>query len=338
VVSCLFFILPLSAQLLGEHYIYGCENCVVTDFKVIGENKILFDFTKHNKRKLILLNEENIKVDEIRVGGPTSISTLSPRRFSVAELDAAVEIAIEDHQFVVDSYLSYRYEFANMYGLSYPLSNGTYNIGIGSYTDNGPHYFSFFPLDQKAMIQFLIGRSKDDYNMKGDTVRVLSGKAAFNQDLISYKFINGDQSLADEITSQPATWVDYSVKGDTVTIFSGHLQRLFKVQVADNNPRVISEFKLPAKKQALHGWHYFNDYQANKDYFLLPAADDDTNHELLVLDDKKLIKVAEVPFIPVDIEDGIIYQLKRAEKSCDIYGYPLEKNKNKIMQYDIRGN
>lgn len=346
---CFLMCVSLVAQPTHPNYIYGCENCAVTGVRIVGPNKVLEDFGKTGKRRLILLDSQNLQVDEIEVNGPVSLVPTGPYTVKVRELGAVVDLSIRNHTFQIDTFMPLLGGFSAQHGLMYPIQTQYYLIG------GGQDGFYYLPLDQELYTLERRVRT-DEYNQKGKVERALFGHfsqintpeltrhADVNMRAFSAPFI--DVKPRQEKQTYFPAWDNIEIDGENLFVFSRVDQVFYRVQLTPDRPQIIDQVKLPVKNPNREGWIHYYDFQEKQHYFVLdrnghiwPGMGYDIDRktrkrmeqatdwswELFRLDGQKLTRLSNLPFRPADIEGGFVYELRQTgKKSSDVYAYPFD--------------
>ena len=352
IVACLFSLCIKShAQEITADYIYGCENCTITEFRVIGSHKILFDYTKPDRRMLTLLDTQNLVVDKLHVEAPMNPVPYGQNRVMIPDLGFSALLKIENNKFLIEKLALFKADFQSKYGGYFLIQLGLGLWSIGSTTCGVNKYvsqLSYLPLKQEKFRTFVIKNPYEFYGAKGKeiplfSIKNLMGDGEINREL--EQIILANKNCSEQIRAKPGSpgFHSYDIDGNKLMVFLKDFQKLFYIEM-DSIPRSMGSISLPLPEAG--GWHHFYDLAQHLSYFLF-EKEDDTNskknkelegktYKLYRLDGAQLTKVAETDYLPVDIENNRLYELRSDKKAYHIYGHLLVPIKDDIQRIFIK--
>jgi len=352
IVICLFSVCVKSyAQEITADYVYGCENCTITEFRVIGKNKILFDYTKPERRMLTLLDTQNLVVDKMHVEAPMNPVPYGQNRIMIPDLGFSAVLKIENNKFLLEKLAIFRADFHSKYGGYVLIQPGHGLWSIGSTTCGANKYIpqlSYLPLKQEKLTAFVVKNPYEFYGAKGKetplfTLKNLMGDGEVNQEI--EQIILANKNCSEQIRAQPSApgFHSYDIDGNKLMVFLKDFQKLFYVEM-DSIPRSMGSISLPLPENG--GWHHFYDLTQHLSYFLFEKKEESNSkrnkepfektYKLYRLDGTQLTKVAEINYLPVDIENNRLYELRSDKKAYHIYGHYLVPIKDDIQRIFIK--
>lgn len=348
----IFGINDLRAQEINKDYIYGCENCTITDFRALGRYKILFDYTRMERRMLILLDTQNLVVDRIQVDAPMTPCPYGEDGLLIPDLGYSAYLKIKNNTIEVEKLFQFQADFSQKYGSYWlvPPKKGFWSIG--SRTCGDQKYisqFNFMNTNQKDFIAFMVKNHSNVYKALGKEIPVFSiknylenGRATVNDDLEKTVLVNKNCEEPIRATSGPG-FHSYDIDGSTLMVFLRDFQKLYYIKL-DTLPQVLGNIALPLTEPGR--WRHFYDLAKHLSYFLFEKKEevkkksaffaDVKTYKLYRLDGQELTKVSEINYLPVDIEDNRLYELRLDKKSYHIYGHPLVPIKDDIQRIFIK--
>ncbi len=313
-----------SQSILPKHHMYGCENCQFTDIAIVGKHTVLIysDNLDHKNRKIVLLDESYLLLDEIPASTPLNILVLDDSTFSVQEYDYPVQFKIRHGKLINSKTVFVKAKAQDQMGLRHPWTDGDALFGRKLKNGKTLHYRlpfvrigevkAWLPLNQP--IDYL-----KSYRMWKDTVLLIEGNKK-NVKAIPDLLIAENQVLVKRGTSYGSA--EYAVAGDRLMIFNNNSQQLF---VLDNiSFNVLARMDLPIAGNG-DGWAYFYDKknQAHYGVFLQEGKEQHTLYRLFPFSDEKM-NVGTLFFYPSLIHDKMVYRVVRNDNAADILRYPLD--------------
>jgi hypothetical protein len=327
---------------VDKHYVYGCDNCIISDFLQIGKHKLLFDFSKISNRKLILLDSQNLVVDALVVEAPMTMCVRDEKEFLVPDLNYTARIKIVENQFQVKTL----YQIHTSLGMRNRIIYKGYLIGMESISCESEPYaqrLGFIDLRDTFKI-FLSKQSKfiPHYRKKGkDTMLILSRKnllekGTVNDNLIFQPVVNIQCEESSRRKDAPGLH-SYAIDENRLMYFNYQSQKLYYIDI-EPTPRLVGDITLPLDLDEKGGWHHFYDNLQHTSYFVYEKVSLEEKKKgekekspqeyfLYRLDGKELKKISDLNYLPTDIEDGKVYELRGSNKSYRIYGHPFVEPK-----------
>lgn len=338
------------AQEINEEYVYGCEYCTITEFRVVGKHKILFDYSNIARRKIILLDTQNLVVDRIQVEAPMNVVPWGRDKFLVPDLNYSAVIKIERNKLNVEKLAIFRGDFSKEYG-SYQLIQPDRGLWSIAYTTCGANKYvaqlAYLPLRQKNLVTFGIKNPYEEYGARGKltpyfSIKNLLGKDEVNLGLEQYILANKDCQEQIRIPAFTPGFHSYDIDEDKMMVFLKDFQKLFYYSM-DSIPRFLGSIELPLPETG--GWRHFYDLAQHLSYFVFEKKAENNSsksktvlaktYKLYRLDGSVLTKIADLSYLPVDIEDNRLYELRSDKKSYSIYGHYLVPVKDDIQRIFI---
>lgn len=329
-VSSLLLLCPFSsfAQEEGPELVYGCENCKVTSYLPMGEYKLLLFSNDRNflRRKLYLLDKQNLIVDEMKVESSSHLVRLSEHTFSVLEISMGIIIEIQNGRLQVkEAYDLYDrpriIQTAHMFLTPYHLFGMTPIAGAGEndaryvlYSINRPlmpqvnprrmGYYGYYRMRENPPFHYT------DISY-ADTVTIFRPKGPPLEPSESFY-----------IKFWYAQDIAYSWLPDYKTLIAIHA----------DNAKQISKFNSYGKETEMLA---YIDYTRGDSYMLTwdPKIKEGRTYTLHEVQKNKTLKpVYRLQFKPMLIDDGYAYQSRVGERRFDLYRHALKGQLREKMQ------
>ncbi|MFC5625556.1 hypothetical protein [Algoriphagus winogradskyi] len=318
-LSSALIIQLLSAQEAKPELVYGCGNCVITSFLPMGENKVLIYATnnKPTKRKMYLLDDSNLIVDEMKIDAAQSFVKVNDSIFSPLDVNYSVMIKIEANELKVAE--AYEFHHGITHGINTPntFMNPEYIIGF-DYIKN--------ELDTGVQL-YLIDRPEKKF--------INSKRFHMSYDLKEFPPFDYGSLTKDDTTVifQPYgkligksddTFSRYFGYKDGMTYIWAATHKTFIRLDKDGNMR---RSKLPIENENTEMKMYY-DNVSGEAYFLTWESGMEEENAVYKLyrltEEDKLQSLYKLSFFPMIIDDGYAYEGRAAKKSFEVYKYPLK--------------
>lgn len=349
-IITIWIVTPGKSQEITADYVYGCENCTITAFRAMGKHKILFNYSNIDRRQLILLDSQNLVVDKIHVEAPMNPVPYGQNRIMVPDLNFSASLKIENNKFQLEKLAIFRADFHSKYGGYVLIQPGRGLWSIGSTTCGANKYVAqlfYIPLKQENLKAFVIKNPYEFYGAKGKEIPLFSlknlmGDGEVNREL--EQLILANKNCSEQIRAQPGAlgFHSYDIDGNKLMVFLRDFQKLFYVEM-DSIPRSMGSISLPLPEAG--GWRHFYDLTQHLSYFLFEKKEESNSkrnkepvektYKLYRLDGTQLTKVSEIDYLPVDIENNRLYELRSDKKAYHIYGHLLVPIKDDIQRIFI---
>jgi hypothetical protein len=324
----------LFCQTMEKDYIYGCENCVISKFRQIGKNKLLFDYSNINRRQLILLDTQNLVVDKLGIEAPMSICVNNDQEFSIPDVNFTANIKIVGNRMEMKSL----FMIHSSVELHYPIFvKGKGFISLSSRTCGAESYISQLifldtSVDVDSTKVYQIDAKKNLYYRRPnqDVINYISrkdiqGKGSINDHWVNQPIINANCEEISRRKNGPG-FHSYEIDDKILMFFRKESQKLYYVEL-EPRPKLLGSITLPLSIDETGAWHHFYDHQRHLSYFVYEkgrSSEKSAKEYLLYrLEGKELKKISSLNYLPADIEEGKVYELRQDKKSYHIYGHPF---------------
>ncbi|EIM76149.1 hypothetical protein A3SI_10959 [Nitritalea halalkaliphila LW7] len=313
----------INAQEAVPELVYGCENCILTSFLPMGEQKVLIYASNKRpmKRKMYLLDKANLVVDEMKIDAAQSFVKVNDSIFSPLDVSYSLMINTANNRFeVVEAYEFYN---GKQHGINTPNTflNPDYIVGR-DYVERGPN--------ETGTQIILIKRPGDKIINPSRRFRHM-GYGFTKNPPFDYGFISAQDTTVilhpngKMIGKHNETFTAYYGYKEGVTFIwssthktlvrldkEGRIQRS-KVPVKNDNTEMKMLFDQPYGEVYLLAWESGLGDDASKTYTL---------HKV---DDANQVKpIYNLSFFPLVIDKGYVYEGRQGRKSFDVFRYPLK--------------
>jgi hypothetical protein len=324
----------LFAQETKPELVYGCENCVITSFLPMGDNKLLIYASNNRpmKRRMYLLNKSNLIVDDMKIDAAQSFVKVNDSIFSPLDVSYAVMIKVKEKELVVEE----AYEFYNgpKHGINTPgtFMNPEYIIGFDYIQNESTEGVQLYKIDRPEKKFITPGRFHMGYDFK-ERLPFDYGFLSKEDTTVIFQPYGGLIGKSNEAYSKY-----YGYKDGTTYIWAsthktllrmdseGNIRRS-KVSIPSENTEMIMYFDHEFGEVYLLSWESGLE-EANRIYTLHQVTDGNELRPLLTL-----------YFFPMVIDDGYVYEGRAGKKSFDVYRYPLKGQvSEKVVPFGFEDN
>ncbi|GHB37667.1 hypothetical protein [Mongoliitalea lutea] len=313
----------INAQDAVPELVYGCENCVLTSYLPMGEQKVLIYASNNRpaKRTMYLLDKANLVVDEMKIDAAQSFVKVNDSIFSPLDVSYSLMIKTSNNRFeVVEAYEFYN---GKQHGINTTNTflNPDYIVGR-EYLEKGP--------DETGTQIILIKRPGDKIINPRRRLQHI-GYGFTKNPPFDYGFVSAQDTTVifhpkgEKIGKDSETFGAYYgyKKGFTFIWSSSHktLIRLHKdgsiqrstVPVKEENTEMKMLFDHEYGEVYLLSWESGLGEDASKTYTLHKV--DDAN---------QVRPIYNLSFFPLVIDNGYVYEGRQGRKSFDVFRYPLK--------------